>query len=318
MPKNSGKLIWAVDAFADDSALTKKLAAFLKRWVNDTGTLIEPVYVLTPDQLRVPFDLFEAVRSESESDAKQNLGKMASQLSPAQALPPTLLVSSDMSLRRAVRTLVDYARTSGAELIAVGAQSKRAVGRFLFGSFGETLILQSDIPVLLITPKTIQKGPFKSVLFATDLSDASRQSFAEVVKLAKRQKLRIVLFNKVEYLTDATLILIEKNPLHKKYVETDLLRRRKALEALADEARASGVKANIVIDSRAGEPSIPDAILSAVQKQRVDLIAVSSQSGPMASAILGSVARAVVRRATCAVWVIHSKNGASASKMEQT
>ena len=186
MSQKSKKIIWAVDAFTEDKTLHKKAATVLKAWVHESPISIEPVFIMSPDQLNIPESVFPAIKVETETEARKRLAALSSDSGISQLLSPTLLVSASFSLRNAVHTLLDYAKQTGADLIAVSTQSKKGATRFFFGSFAETLVLQSEIPVLMVSPKTSQISQIKHVLYATDLTEASREAYQQILDLAER------------------------------------------------------------------------------------------------------------------------------------
>jgi nucleotide-binding universal stress UspA family protein len=70
----------------------------------------------------------------------------------------------------------------------------------------------------------------------------------------------------------------------------------------AELAREHGVRADYVVDERGF--SVADQILRLVRNRHFGLIAMDSQSGPVSSALLGSITRQVVRHAACPVLVL--------------
>ena len=72
---------------------------------------------------------------------------------------------------------------------------------------------------------------------------------------------------------------------------------------MAASAREEGVAVDVIVGRKGRRPS--DAILRTAQSVGADLIAMASAAGPVASALLGSCARAVLRGARCPVWVLH-------------
>jgi nucleotide-binding universal stress UspA family protein len=197
---------------------------------------------------------------------------------------------------------VEHAKKANAEMIVASTQSKKGVTRFLFGSFAETLVLQSEIPVLLVSPKTAPARKFRHIFFPTDLTDKSRQVFEGAIALAIAHKAKLTLFHKVEYLNEYSVAAFVP-PINQEYLRSDLQRRKAELTGLAEQARARGVKVDIVLDSKVR--SIVDSIVSAAKRGKADLIAMASQTGPVATALLGSVTRQLLRSATCPVWVVH-------------
>lgn len=49
-------------------------------------------------------------------------------------------------------TVLELARTVGAQLLVVGARRRSPLGKALLGSVAQTLILEADVPVLVVKP----------------------------------------------------------------------------------------------------------------------------------------------------------------------
>ena len=155
--------------------------------------------ILTPEQLNIPTGLFEVQSQDAQAIAEERMGKIVEGLKAYQVLPPKVIFSGNISIKFAIAALVSYAKREKADLIAVSTHSKKAVTRFLFGSFSESLILQSDVPTFLISPKMHELKKLSRILYPTDLSEASRDTLETVVCFAKERGVSITLFHKVEY-----------------------------------------------------------------------------------------------------------------------
>ncbi len=300
------KVIWAVDAFTDDLSLHKKAASVLKAWTKGAGVSIEPVYILSPDQLGVPPEAFVHLAPEGQIEAKKRLTKLMKTSGLTNLLEPKFISSKNFSLRMAVDALLDYARSTNATFILASTQSRKGVSRFLFGSFAESLVLQSEIPVFLVSPKT-QPSALKHVFFSTDLSEKSKEAFEEIVREAKERQFKITVYNNVEYFTDYSVTPVMSSNVYKELMAQDLLKRKAQTNDLVEYAKSQGVTATAKVDNQAKEPNVAAAILKAATKAKADTIAMASQSGRVASALLGSVTRQVLRGAKHPVWVIHPR-----------
>jgi len=314
MTQNSKKILWAVDAFTEDKQLHDRAASLIRAWVKGQDISVEPVFVMSPDQLNVPMDVFGGIKLDAETVARKNLKDLVRNVRIPSLLEPTVLTSNNMSLRNAIQTLLSYAKQSKAGLIVVSTQSKKGVSRFFFGSFAESLVLQADVPVVMVSPKTTKLSKVQHILYATDLTEKAHEALEEVMALSGERKLKLTLFNKVEYLTEYTVATLHNNPTYQKTLQADLVRRKKMLEELATEVRAKGIKVDVVMDSKPTDVSISNAVLKAATRYKADLIAMASQTGPVVSAILGSVTRQVIRGAKCPVWVIHPKEISTVTK----
>ena len=301
------KIIWAVDAFSEDTALQLKLLRQLKNLADTIPVTIQPVMVLSPDQLNMPPNLFAELSESIEVTANKELVHLTEKHKVPGMQKPEILLSKNNSLRAAVEILNSYAKKTSADLVAVSTQSKKGVTHFLFGSFAETLILQSEIPIFVINPSLHNLKRNKSILFPTDLSEASRVALEEVIKMAQERKFSVVLFNRVEYHNQFAVPDFDAGA-YTTFLENNVVVRKQDLEALSEYARGKGVKIEWRLDESLGS-SVSEAIVTVAKKMRVNLIAMASRSGPIASTILGSTTRSVVRSASCPIWVLRPGPG---------
>jgi nucleotide-binding universal stress UspA family protein len=89
------------------------------------------------------------------------------------------------------------------------------------------------------------------------------------------------------------------------YMEKEREKRDKLVNDLASRARKKGIPVSVRVDINA--KSVTQSILDAAQSEKADWIAMAAESGPVASALLGSITRQVVRHAQCPVWVFRSR-----------
>lgn len=298
------KVIWALDAFTEDLRLHKKAASLLKAWSKLTPIAIEPVYVMSPDQLNVPPGIFALLKSQNQTEIERRLNGLLKKADIDGAVEPTLLVSDAFSLSQAVQTLLTHARKSKAIFILVGTHAKKGANRFLFGSFAENLVLQSEIPVFLVSPKT-DPSELKHVLFATDLREPSREAFRTLVSQAKKRHFEITLYNKFEFFVDYTLAPLLGTNAYQQVMDKDLARRECLAQDLVLEAEREGVQVRMLVDQTSLETNVATSILHAAEKTGADSIAMASQSGKVASSILGSVTRQLIRGASYPIWIMH-------------
>lgn len=265
------KILWAVDPYAEDAQLQTRLVDTLNAMAGDHGAPIEPVSLLAHgDEGMV-------------SKVKESVSAYAKKVGLKGVTGPTVLVQPDTSLGNAVRSLIDYARKDGASLIAVGSQARKGATRFLLGSFAETLVLQSDVPTLVVSPQTHDVKKIRRILFPTDITGKSKSVFPQVVAFAKQIGAEVVVF-------------------HRQGPES--FGREKELEQLVEVARQGGAHASLLFEQ--GGLSTTQEII-ALSEQSGTILAMVSQTNSLGSLILGSVTRQVLRHAECPVWVIHPK-----------
>jgi len=294
--------IWAIDPFADKRTQLK-VAQHLKEWSRQSDTKIEPTSVLNPGQLRIPADTAD-LRDKFKAAAQKAFEKITQATKLPNLSEPSLVYCPDYSQRKSVHTFLEYAKDRKANLIALGTHSRTGVERWLLGSFAETLILQSTIPLLIVNPKTHLPKKIKTILYPTDLSEASEKGLDKLLPDLKRLKAKLILYHKMDYVLPETYSMIYRSDLYEKYLEEDEARRHKALEKWEKKLQSEGVKVEIVIDDKAA--FIPKAITKAAKKHKAQMIALVTQTGPTSAAILGSIARQVVRTSDCPIWSWHA------------
>ncbi|MBI1860255.1 MAG: universal stress protein [Deltaproteobacteria bacterium] len=297
------RIVWAVDPIAEDMRLQVKCSHILKTMLKATQAEIDPVFVLSPDQLKMSSAFFPAQVSDFRVEAEKRLSQYLKKVKIPNVKVATVLVSNDLSLRSAVHALISYAKSHHSDMIVCSTMARKGMSRFLLGSFAETLIMQSDIPVLLVSPKTVEATKFKEILVPTDFSDKSKETLKRVAALASQMGSKVVLFHQVEYLTQYTLDQFGAVPAYQKYVDDDVKQREQTGAKWCEELQARGVKAECVLNKKGSFAA--DAILAQAKKRKSSIIAMASQTGPVASVLLGSVCRQVIRAAQCPVWVIH-------------
>ena len=299
------KVIWAVDPFAPDRKMQFTTFRILAEFTKALDSSIEPVAVLTPDQLRVPRSVFKQKRKAYQLEAETLLESWVRHLDHPRLSKPVLLLQDAFFARPSVDALLQYARRKNAGLIGLGTHAKPALAKLIVGSFAEAMVLKSSTPLLLVNPRSRVLSQIRRILFATDFSQASRKALLRLIPIAKKQRAEIIVYYKFDYVIMDTVAAMRLNPEYSHYLESDLQTKLIAGEHWAQIARDAGVKASLILDE--SPAFVSEGILKASQKNRTDIIALASRSGPVAAAFLGSVARQVVRSSQRPVWVIHEK-----------
>lgn len=296
--------IWAVDAFAKNKKLQMQVLQTLAKAIQGTGTKIEPVCVLSPDNLKIPAAAFQGQSKDYRLAAEKILHQWMQTLRIPNVETPTLLVQESFSLGSSVDTLLKHAKSKGAELIACGTTTKTGATRLLVGSYAETLAMRSPIPVLVVGPSAKTAAPPKKFLFATDYSDKSRQAFNQILPLAKVRKATILLYYKVEYAVPPAIYGFDPLPVYQEYWKQEVAQKKVLAKSWVELAKNAGVKAVAHFDEKSG--FVAESVIKAAKKEGCGVIAVASESGAVAAALLGSVSRQVLRLSPLPVWILHT------------
>ena len=300
------KVIWAVDPFEGPGAARDRVVTALRDIESRTSVEIEPVYVLSPSELNLSVDLDLAWIEQYRPAAETALRQLASQMGLHRIAEPSVLGHGSSSIRDAVQHLASHAEAVGADLIVAGTHGRRGVPRLLMGSFAETLVLHSRVPTLIVG-RACQRS-LDHVIFATDLGEHSRVLFDRAVALAEQLGAKLSVFhslpNPVEPVFQSGMFLLGGAwvPVHHYFSEDAEHRRAQVAEWVA-YARSLGVDAHEAIDE-SGE-SVVEALLGYAEREKGGLIALAAESGPVMTALVGSIPRQVVRHSSCPVWILH-------------
>jgi len=311
------KIIWGVEAFSEDKSLQNKTAHALKAILSHTLAQVDPVYVLSPDQLRLPvevfsdsveaphynFDNFADHAREVAGVIEKELQDWLGGLNLPRMTTPRLLIQEEFSLRASVSSLIRFAKSEQADWIAVSTHARHGMARFLLGSFAETLVHASELPVLVVGPDSVEMSDVRFLIFPTDFTPASRRTFEKAVGLAQELKVELILFHKVVYLTRyLSAFRQDAEDIDHQMRNTGL--RKEEAERWAEWGREQGATVSVAIEDLV-TADVASAILARAHETPSSLVVMASQTGPVESAMLGSVTRKIVRHASCPVLVLH-------------
>ncbi len=141
----------------------------------------------------------------------------------------------------------------------------------------------------------------KTILVATDLSQASERALDSAVSLAVRFESRLVLF----HVCDDTWVDLGLNGSEDKQMtrvlESCLERARGKLQEWAGRAQRSEFE--VVTEAAIGTPHLE--IVNTAFRVGADLVVLGAQgSGSISPAIMGSTSERVIQRAHCPVMVV--------------
>ena len=297
--------ILAVDPFVE-SRYQVNAFHLVKILQHHTHCTIEPVFVLgssgrgfmlSKDDLQHWLPLTETAFS-----------KLLKKFNSINLAPPKILIQKSPFLRMDVEALVSYAKSKSANAIIAGAQMKGAFERGFLGSFAETLILYSAVPVIAVPPKSKLRNALSPILFPTDFGRESSAAFDRCVTFAKTLGARVVLLHQYSspHFVYPEGVLKKDDKTWKKVSTKDVpyLGKAKLLEQWKNKAIRSGVQCSTKLTMQS--INIADVILSECKSASYGLIAMGATRGPGKAWFTGSTPRWVLRHARYPVWVYYN------------
>ncbi|MBY0471808.1 universal stress protein [bacterium] len=304
------RIVWALDPFEENGPSRMAVLEVLREY-GARGASIQPVYILSPSEYDINIE-FNAPWLKRVRPAVQKLVEHSIKgIKIPGMLPVETIVESHSTLFQTIKTFISHAQRLRADLIVVGTHSRKGISRFFLGSFAETLLLYSKIPVLVAGSRT-ENQPTKGsrpILFITDFVHHSRKTFEKVVRLAKERRSKVVLFHVIPHPIEpfvklGVYLLAGGFVTYPDFVTQEEQRKKQIADEYVQLAKKQGVTVEIYFD-RGNRGTVP-AVIDQAKKMKAGLIAMAAQSGPTAAAVLGSIARQVVRSAPCPVWVLRS------------
>ncbi len=289
------RVLWAIDPFETDIDIDAHTAEEFGQAMADNQVVIEPVYVFTPF-------------GEVEALATDQIAKRISEEFRARKITtaePYVLVRPTDSEKSLPQSLLAYAAIRAADLIVVSSHGRSGISRMLFGSFAESLLDVSPLPLLFLNGKPRpSSASLKHVLWATDFSKTCEYAFGAFLNQAQGICARISLFHDVS-LTPGMRAYFAQTDIGVPYLEDSVERQRVWAEQQAQvwqtRARAQGFAADFTVES--GHASVAGGTLAVARESGSGMIAMASQVGSVGSMIWGSYAREVFRASEFPVWV---------------
>jgi nucleotide-binding universal stress UspA family protein len=195
--------------------------------------------------------------------------------------------------------IVHAADECGADLVVVGARSRRTSRRALLGSIAERVVRHAHCSVLIARPV---ESPAAPIVVGTDLSDPALPAISAATAESRSTGSPLVVVHAIDFPN----AVIDASGAAFGAIVVESPENRRKLELLADERMRESLEAHGFEGERRVEfgPAV-EVILGAVADTAARLVVVGTlgRTG-LRRALLGSVAEAVVRSARCSVLVV--------------
>src|SRR5690606_33749030 len=116
-----------------------------------SGT-IAVVYVLSSAESLVPLPHFQKWANDFQHDAEEALREKLEKVNFPGKPQAVVLLENPPLARLSAELLAEYAKNNAFELIAVHTHARTGIVRFVLGSFAESLLACSSVPLLMTNP----------------------------------------------------------------------------------------------------------------------------------------------------------------------
>jgi len=272
----------------DFSAASRAAWPFARTLARIYGSTILFAHCLAPEpHLQVVMDRVPEQDDYARQGAHWKLDALANEAALGDVPAKTLLDTGDVAV-----TIPTIIRENDIDLVVVGTQGRRGVGKLIMGSSAEKIYRSATCPVMTVGPKVRPPAEWKlrRILCPVDLAEDPQPVLQYALALAEESQ--------------AELIVLDAIPMVQwQYRASEDQRSRRALASLIPEQANDWCKPEIVV--RWENPA--DAILGVAQDREADLIVMSVHKARAASwqaHMPWPVASEVVSRAPCPVVTI--------------
>ena len=109
--------------------------------------VVEPIEIPTRGGLALTSDDLKQIELQAKQEAEVYLEGIAGRLSRA-----GLSAKSEVIIGKAADSLIDYARSTHADLIIMATHGRSGISHWFWGSVAQRILHSSHIPVLLVRP----------------------------------------------------------------------------------------------------------------------------------------------------------------------
>jgi nucleotide-binding universal stress UspA family protein len=177
----------------DFSEASHKALTFAVAVARAYGATVHALHVVTPEAYLCATPENAAAFAEMEESLQSEMAEVSARLSG---------LTNDTAIERSTSVLAgveDAIERNNIDLVVVGTQGRTGVRKLLMGSTAEAIFRQARVPVLTIGPAVRDAmhsgGKFRSVLFATDLTEISLSAASFAFSIAEDNDAKLTLLH---------------------------------------------------------------------------------------------------------------------------
>ena len=303
------KIAWAMNPFDEDENVFLRSIELLKLLNKKKEIIVVPTFVLSPETLKWAGDL---PKKDLQHFAPQALSKMehwTKKLKNIHHSLPHIIFNTKVSTTRDVKAINHFAIKNSVDLILCANHTRSDLSRMFLGSFTESLLMVSKVPLLIVPNRKEKITSLGNVAFPVDLINNQSASFKKLGDFVSTFGSKLTLLHKIptpidpllqnsSYLMGGGWISVGE------FFKLDIGQRKQRLNKLKEKMASYGVKAKVELLSDPG--SIAESVQNYKEAKRINLIALNTSAKTKTTYFLGSVARAITKEVDCPIWIFHT------------
>ncbi len=295
----------------DGSEYSDTAAKFLTRisWSpQDFITLFHAIYAPPfPEDRKFHFDTLATIKKDI---APRIMDSAAAILKPVAAAISVEIKEFSPGECTPDQCIIKAARSSGADLIAMGARGIKGVKSAFLGSVTRLVTLHSPVPVLVVKPSAGRAFGRIKILFVVDGSGHSRATGEFLSSIPFPDDAEVTILNVIAsaFSDIPERFILEISDQIKEAVADARDREFAESEKIVEEARTSLCRRfrSISVLSRVGDPATE--IIKTAESLQSDIIAAGCRGLKGIKGLTGSVSRNILSHAQCSVLIGKTRN----------
>lgn len=303
------RMHWAFDPYNEVSETWERSIEVMGQLQKDSpGLEIIPTYFLGHDLIHwVSIDTVMQME-QLKPKVIESMNNRLKSFNGIKFTEPEVIICASSSLRSDAKIAAEYFHANSSELVILNTHARKGLGRMVLGSFSENLLLQSQTPLMFVSPNTEAIKNIDNVFYPTDFSDSGFKAFCSYIEKPAIRPSKISLYTKVisPIPTIAEGITMQANSEWtslESYIDDVSLTRRKKSEKWKQKATAAGIPIELIVDDKPGV--FVDDLLAAIKSSGSGLVVAASFATGTEAILIGSVARNLVRACEVPVLVEH-------------
>lgn len=295
------KVLWPIDPTNSDKVFDKNIKAFIEIYSKKVDVEIQPIHVVSADYF-LTSEYFEPIDNEAlKTNLRADCEKYLEAFSDLPIHSPLILDNHYNARGAEISLFNDYVKSYEPDFVLMASHGRKGWARTFIGSFAESFVLASEVPVILFGPQCEPVRSLSRAIMPVDLSSSTQEfleKFLDDHRLAFLDK--IMLFHKISMVDLEDITWAPTLYGLGSYGSLDILKRAQATTEAFLKSFMDHPLAQKRLDYGISEKLEPvsEVVNKEAQTGQFDLIVMRSEAGTLAASLLGSVTRDILRDAT--------------------